>query len=144
VRASVAVAAAVAALAAAGGVLAASGASVPGFAGCRSFVVPRPVLLMRPRSILVACGDGNFYVTELRWTRWDARDADGAGSGHLNDCTPYCAAGHFHVYPVAVRLDLARVCGARPVREFTRLSWSFPGRRPAGVLPRGSETFRCR
>jgi hypothetical protein len=126
------------------GVATARGARVPGFLGCRSFFAHSPVPLVRLRSIVLACGDGNFYVTGLRWTRWDAARADGVGTGHENDCTPYCAAGHFHTYRVAVRLDRPRVCGARRAREFTRVSWAFTARKPRGAPRSGSETFRCR
>ncbi len=119
-------------------------APVPGFLGCRSFFAPKPVPLVRLRSIVIACGDGNFYVTGLRWSRWDPLRADGVGAGHENDCTPTCVAGHFHVYPIALRLDRPRVCGARRAREFTRIAWTFTGRVPRGVARSGSETFRCR
>jgi len=64
---------------------------------------------VRPRSIVIAC-------------------ADGAGTGHQNDCTPYCAARHFHAYPLAVRLDRVARCGSRKELQFIRLTWTFPAR----------------
>jgi hypothetical protein len=118
-------------------------APVPGYAGCRSFVASAPVALVRPRSIVFACADANFYAVRLRWTRWDANGARAAGVAYQNDCTPNCAAGHFHAYRLAVGLAGAAACGrSRP--EFTRVSWSFLGRKPLGVPRTGSETFRCR
>ncbi len=118
-------------------------AGVPGFTGCRSFFSRSAVAVVRPRSIMIACGDGNFYVTGLGWTRWDASGAEGAGVGHQNDCKPYCAAGHFHTYRVALKLGGVAVCGSRREPQFTRLSWTFAGPKPAGVARGGSETFRC-
>ena len=134
---------AVAAAAAVAATAAAPAAGVPGFVGCRSFLSRTAVAQVRPRSLVVACADGNFYVTGLSWTRWDARRADGSGVGHLNDCKPYCAAGHFHTYPVAVSLDAVARCGSRGELQFTRLTWTFPRAREPGVPRRGSETFRC-
>jgi len=49
-----------------------------------------------PRSILFACGDGNYYVDHLRWFRWRPWKAAGFGLFHQNDCRPSCADGTFH------------------------------------------------
>jgi hypothetical protein len=49
-----------------------------------------------PRSILFACGDGNFFVDHLTWFRWHPWKAVGGGLFHLNDCRPSCAEGTFH------------------------------------------------
>ncbi|MET9581870.1 hypothetical protein ABZY10_01875 [Streptomyces sp. NPDC006539] len=59
----------------------------------------------RPDTFLIACGDGNSILTGLRWSAWKPKFATGSGLNVLNDCRPYCAAGKFHSYPVAVRLD---------------------------------------
>jgi hypothetical protein len=92
---------------------------------------------------MAACADGNFYFTGLRWSRWSADSASAAGRAHQNDCTPYCAAGHFHVYAARVTLSAARTCGPGR-REFTRLAWVFTRAKPKGAARSGSETFRCR
>ena len=96
---------------------AAGAASVPVFGGCTSKV------RVRPASIVMACGDGNFYVTRIRWTRWTAHSAAGTGTGHLNDCRPDCADGHFHAYRVAVTLSAPLRCAG--LNEFSRLGWRF-------------------
>jgi hypothetical protein len=90
---------------------------------------------IRPSQIMVACGDGNFYVTRLRWSRWAAIDAWARGSGHLNDCKPYCAAGHFHSYAVSVRLSRPELC-SHQIREFTRMTVLYLGRKPPTVRRR--------
>ena len=93
----------------------ASPASVPGFYGCRAFTSKRPAAVVRPRSIVVACADGNFYLTGIRWSTWGSARAAGAGTGHQNDCTPNCAAGHFHTYPAMVTLTKPKSCDGHAV-----------------------------
>ncbi|GAA2461493.1 hypothetical protein GCM10010388_61520 [Streptomyces mauvecolor] len=63
---------------------------------------------VRPGSYLIACGDGNNGLVSLRWTQWGPASAVAQGLDRVNDCVPYCAVGHFHSYPVTVRLDTAR------------------------------------
>jgi len=96
---------------------------------------PKPVV--RPRSIVAACGDGNLFFTGLRWSRWGATSAAATGTAHLNDCKPFCAAGHFHTYPARVTLGGVETCAGK--RELTRLSYRFPAKYGSG-----SERFRCR
>jgi hypothetical protein len=100
---------------------------VPLFAGCFG-TAPQ----IRPTSILVACGDGNFFLTRIRWSRWNAAGASGIATGHQNDCKPYCAAGHFHLYQVSVRLTRSETC-RNGRREFTRFSYRFVSAKPPGV-----------
>jgi hypothetical protein len=111
-------------------------ARVPVFGGCTSKV------RVRPHNVTFACADGNFYATGLRWTRWDAREATAAGTGHRNDCSPNCAAGHFHAYPLTVTLSRPLVCAG--FDEFSRVAWRFGRAGPTGVPRAGSESFSCR
>jgi len=124
--AAVALAAPVAALALA------STTTVPSFAGCFN-VAPK----VRPPSLVVACGDGNFFLTGLKWSHWTTMSAAGLGTGHQNDCTPYCAAGHFHLYRVSVRLSRPEVC-KNGRHEFTRFSYRFVSRKPPSVARGGT------
>jgi hypothetical protein len=107
------------------------------FTGCAH----HPVI--RPASIVFACGDGNFYATSLRWSSWGATSAAATGTGHQNDCKPYCAAGHFHTYPLDVRLSRPVRC-VRGRTEFSRWAWTFTGARPRHVARTGSEVVPCR
>jgi hypothetical protein len=86
---------------------------------------------VRPRTISF-CGDGNFYITRLSWSRWTQKTAAARGVAHQNDCKPFCAAGHFHQYAVSVRLSRPEVC-RRHKREFTRLLVRFLRRKPSNV-----------
>jgi hypothetical protein len=98
---------------------------------------------LRPVQIVFACADGNFYVNGMSWTHWGTADAEGTGVGHLNDCTPYCAAGHFHAYKLSVRLSRPVVC-VKGRREFSRIGWRFTGAKPARLPRADGETLPCR
>jgi hypothetical protein len=100
---------------------------------------------VRPAGITLACGDGNFWVNRLGWETWGNRSATSVGAGHINDCTPYCAAGHFHAYAISIRLSDVVTCGGRP--EFARVTWVWHRSKPAWRGHKawnGSETFSCR
>jgi hypothetical protein len=88
----------------------------------------------RPRSIVIACGDGNYGLTSLRWRAWNQPVATALGRAYANDCMPNCAGGRFHRYPVTARAYRPRPMGGEGYR-YTRLRISFRGRRPTG-LPR--------
>jgi len=94
-------------------------AELPGYVDC-SYGVPT----LKPVQLVLACGDGAFSVSGLRWSHWTRQDAAGTGAAHLNDCVPSCAAGHFHTYRVALELTRPRTCGKRRVLQFTRLKWT--------------------
>jgi len=95
-----------------------------------------------PRELTLACGDGNFWVGGLRWRGWGRAIATAVGAAHANDCKPYCAAGHFHTYPVAVTASRPATClGGR--RQYTRLSLRYAAGRSPGVGPTETESFPC-
>jgi hypothetical protein len=82
----------------------------------------------RPRQYVLACGDGNAYLGGLTWAAWGSSSAFAEGTFTLNDCVPYCAAGHFHGFRALVAL-----WGAEPrpghagERYFTRLTIIYTG-----------------
>lgn len=128
------------ALAAAAVTVPASGASgIPKLAGC----VPGSTPSVRPRQVIVACGDANFYFTNLAWSAWNAKHAVAGGIAHLNDCKPYCAAGHFHTYKVVVTLTRPRAC-TNGAHEFTRMSWRYLLAAPAGQARSSGQSLPCR
>ena len=89
---------------------------------------------VRPASIVVACGDANFYVDHIRWQSWGPTGARGTGIAHANDCKPYCAAGHFHTFAATVALSKVVQC-VKGRQEFARIEWN--GRQ------HGNETLPC-
>ncbi|MEZ0089888.1 hypothetical protein [Streptacidiphilus sp. EB129] len=87
-----------------------------------------------PASYVLACGDGNNYLISLKWSQWGPTGARAVGTDVANDCVPYCAAGHFHDYPVYVSLDRALPWDGHPgVSRFTRVTLVYPDARPAGA-----------
>jgi hypothetical protein len=96
----------------------------------------------RPAEVVFACADANFYATRISWTYWGTAEADGIGVGYMNDCKPYCAAGHFHTYRLSVRLSRPVVC-VNGRREFSRIAWRFTGTKPAHVARADGETLPC-
>ena len=96
---------------------------------------------IRPPTITIACADANFTVDRLRWSRWSGADATATGTAHVNDCKPYCAAGHFHAYPIVVTLGKPVTC-VQGRREFARIGWHFTAAKPFGKRT-DAETLPC-
>ena len=71
--------------------------------------------------MIVACGDGNLQLTALRWKGWNGRTASARGTALMNDCMPYCAAGHLHRFRVAVRASQPASC--RGVYQYLHLRY---------------------
>ena len=112
-------------------VLAHSSGAAPTIPDCYAQVVA-------PKRVTLACADGNFWLGELRWRGWGGATATATGASHQNDCTPNCAAGHFHARAVAVTASKPATClGGR--RQYTRLAWRFTSGTRAG----GTTDFPC-
>jgi hypothetical protein len=75
---------------------------------------------IRPRQIVLTCGDGAYRLVGMHWRRWGARAVEGDGYAYANDCVPYCAAGHFHKTPARVRLLRPRLCARNKRWNYTR------------------------
>jgi hypothetical protein len=93
------------------------------------FDCPGQHALVRPKSFVLACADGNSAFEKLAWATWAPGLASAQGTLVQNDCTPYCAAGHFHRYPALVIL-----WGSKAVRPgehaYTKLTLILTGPRP--------------
>ncbi len=88
----------------------------------------------RPEEYLLACGDGNNRLVKLRWDTWGPRTATATGTDMVNDCRPYCAAGRFRAYPVAVTLSHPEAWPEHPeVQRFTTIRLVFTDTAPAPV-----------
>ncbi|MEY9850223.1 hypothetical protein ABH940_007347 [Streptacidiphilus sp. BW17] len=86
----------------------------------------------QPSQYVLACGDGNNYLTSAHWTRWDGVSAYATATDVANDCQPYCAAGHFHSFPVDVTLtDPVPWQGHAGQTRYTKVTLFYPGPRPA-------------
>jgi hypothetical protein len=60
--------------------------------------------LVKPRNFILTCADANSVLGKLSWTSWTPGVASATGVLAENDCTPYCAVGHFHSFPAVVIL----------------------------------------
>jgi hypothetical protein len=118
---------------------AAATAVPPKLAGC----VPGSAATVRPKKIIVACGDANFYFTNLKWSSWGPKQAVASGIATVNDCKPYCAAGHFHTYAATITLTRPRSCSDGAL-VYTRIAWRFPGKAPAALGRHSSQSSPCR
>jgi hypothetical protein len=141
VRARSALATVVAA-AAGGCALAAGGAAAAGPPDAVVNCLGKPV--PKPAAIVFACGDGNFGARKLRWTGWGEPFAAAVGTGYANDCTPTCAAGHFHDYRIVVVAEAPKPChGALAYTTFTS-AFVGPTPLPRATVADSTYTFRCR
>ena len=84
---------------------------------------------VRPATVVLACADYNSLIQKISWTSWTRTLASGTGTLVQNDCIPYCAAGHFHSYPVLVMLWANQPYGA--AQRYTEITEILPGARPS-------------
>jgi hypothetical protein len=93
-------------------VVALAAASVLSAATASPSVVPdclgKPVV--KPVEIILACADDGLGVRAIRWLGWGSPVAAGLGTAYANDCTPSCAAGHFHTYRAVLLLAGSQRC----------------------------------
>lgn len=88
--------------------------------------------LVMPPDFLLACGDGNDRLGGLYWSHWGSDYAVGTGYEEANDCDPYCAAGHFHSFPVKIRLSDPKPWTGDPnLRHFTKLTITYVDTEPS-------------
>jgi hypothetical protein len=93
------------------------------------FDCPGQHAMVKPKSFVLACADGNSLFDKLTWTTWTSGLASAKGTLVQNDCTPYCAAGHFHRYPALVVLWGSKAIG-HGEHAYTRLTEILTGPRP--------------
>ncbi len=91
--------------------------------------------VVRPTEVTLACGDGNAVAQKLSWTGWGERFAAAVGTLSMNDCTPNCAAGHFHSYPVVLVAQGSQRCpdGRRAYRLVTYAVLANPSQGPGAT-----------
>jgi hypothetical protein len=86
---------------------------------------------VQPKSFVLACADGNDYLTGLAWTSWTPALATASGTQMENDCIPNCAAGKFHSYPAHVIFWRSEPVARHPgEKHFTRVTLLYLGARP--------------
>lgn len=85
---------------------------------------------VRPTSYMLACADGNDRLTDMHWTNWTPAGASGTGVQYLNDCTPNCAVGHFHSFPVDISLTGSYKAGPNKPLAYTKVTLTYTAARP--------------
>jgi hypothetical protein len=113
--------------------------SVPGVIDCGTSLSK---LEVQPTSLLLVCSDGTAGLKDLTWSHWGhnittstsgqsipAPTATGTGEFFLNDCTPNCAQGHDHTYPVRVTLSVV-YSSPQGGTYFGQASLAWQGSRP--------------
>ncbi len=93
------------------------------------FDCPGQHAMVRPKDFVLACADGNSALKKLAWSAWAPGLASAKATLVQNDCTPYCAAGHFHSYPALVVLWGSKAIG-HGEHAYTRLTMILTGARP--------------
>jgi hypothetical protein len=126
-----------------------AGAVFASLADASTPLVGRPTIpdcgaqVVSPKALTLACGDGNYGLTGMFWgPTWGQPSAAAKGLAQANDCTPYCAAGHFHTYPVTATASKIRTCLTGGL-QYTLLVLRYPGKRPPGVHTTETWKFPC-
>jgi hypothetical protein len=87
---------------------------------------------VRPKSYLLACGDGSSGLTKLHWVSWAAGTATATGDFSFNTCTPNCAQGKYITSPVLVVLwQPTAVPHQTGERQFMKMTIIYTGKVPA-------------
>ncbi|ADB50592.1 hypothetical protein [Conexibacter woesei] len=81
---------------------------------------------VKPSRFVIACADGNFALTGLRWSRWNATEGVAKGTSVVNTCDPNCAGGRFTRSRVTVRVWRLRACPTLQREIFTRMTVGTP------------------
>jgi hypothetical protein len=71
-------------------------------------------LIVKPKRVILACGDGGLFLSAMHWTEWGKPRAHGNGRMLANDCDPSCVDGTFIGYPVRVTLSGRSAAAATP------------------------------
>jgi hypothetical protein len=82
-----------------------------------------------PSSYILACADGNDFLTGMSWVSWRTV-AYGSGVEVAKSCVPNCSASRFKRFPVLITLWRAKRRGHSGQFKFTRLTVIYTGRRP--------------
>jgi hypothetical protein len=91
--------------------------------------------------LVLACGDANYLLANLKWRGWGKPTATATGVARANTCTPNCAAGKFRSYRMTATASKLSTCGK--ARYYATLTIVYPGARPAGTAKRDVHTLGC-
>jgi hypothetical protein len=96
----------------------------------------------RPKSLTLACGDGNTVLSGLRWSSFGGASASASGTLEMNTCTPNCVSGKVVEYPVAVKAVDPRSCKGG-LRVYDKVTLRFTARVPSSASGLKRWTLGC-
>jgi hypothetical protein len=85
-----------------------------------------------PSTVILTCADGAMSIEHIKWSSFGKATATGTGSAHIKSCTPDCAAGKFHDYPVQVKASKPKMCPDKR-SDYRQMTLTYTGSRPPGV-----------
>jgi hypothetical protein len=83
-----------------------------------------------PKSITIACGDGNFVITDITWDSWGDEEAGGTGTAEVNPCEPNCAESKMANYIAGVTVSDIGDCDGEP--SYRKIEVDFQDEAPPG------------
>jgi hypothetical protein len=96
----------------------------------------------KPRTVIMSCGDGAFRIVKLDWVKWGKKTAIGNGTAKILSCDPNCAEGKVKSYKVKLTAGKPVAC-SKGNRQFLRLTYTFPDRKPSGIARTNTVNRPC-
>jgi hypothetical protein len=96
-------------------------------------------LYYRPHFFLLS-GDGTFGMNRVRWQSYGGAGAKATARAFVDDCIPYCAAGHVTHPAATLRLSKVVDCNGTPI--YAHLDYAISGPLPKGFPRRGGYSMR--
>jgi len=90
----------------------------------------------RPASIVLACGDGGLFATNIRYRFYGGATAAATVELHTHNCIPNCAESRFHAFPGTI--TLADVVRCEGTLFYSRARYRFTGGAPYGEQSSGT------
>jgi hypothetical protein len=115
----------------------ASASGDPRFHGGRVYVADEACTgqRYRPSTITIACGDGGFFATNIRYRFYGGERAEATAELHAHSCVPNCAQSAFHAFPGAI--VLANVVRCEGTLYYSQLRYRFVHAAPYGERTSG-------
>jgi hypothetical protein len=90
----------------------------------------------RPHKIILACGDGGLWATNIVYHKYGGKTAAATVELHAHNCIPNCAQSQFHAFPGAI--TLADVVRCEGTLYYSRARYHFTYGAPYGGPPSGT------
>lgn len=84
----------------------------------------------RPRTIILACGDGGLWASNISYHSYGGSKAYATVQLHAHSCIPDCAQSAFHAFPATI--VLADVVRCEGTLYYSRARYQFLGGAPYG------------